>query len=430
MKDGSLQVMGLSHRTAPVAVREKYALDEEAAALLLAEVSNAGEVDEVVVLSTCNRTELYYTMPGEEVAKEAGDRILSAVANISGGSADDLAPYVYEKEGMDAVKHLFRVASSLDSLVIGEPQILGQVKDAFRLAKKTGTVKSRLGKVFEKSFKVAKEVRRVTAVGEGRVSVGSVAVDLAGKVFGDLSKCSILLIGAGKMAEAVASALSDAGGSRVTVANRTGDRARMVADRYGWRGVTLDGVADLLKDSDMVIASVSSSGWIVDRDRMKGVMALRRFRPVFMVDISLPRVIDPEAGRLEGVYLYNIDDFNQIIAEYLMKRSQDVDTAEVIIDREMESVRVHLRETEIQPIIGLIQRRSMELRDREVERALKSLGEVDDEQRTTIEAMATSIVNRILHNPIMALRHSTGEDPGVMTRTVKDLFGLDDNRED
>ncbi|MBL6974228.1 MAG: glutamyl-tRNA reductase [Deltaproteobacteria bacterium] len=424
MGNGPLRVMGLSHHTAPVAIRERFAFDDEAAVRLLRTASKRFDVREAVLLSTCNRTEIYYVDPAGRNPEDVRTGLLKEMAAARGRQPADLEEYLYVKADLDMVRHLFRVASSLDSLVLGEPQILGQVKSSYRLASEAGTLGGHIGKVFERAFKVAKEIRNSTAVGEGEVSMGSVAVDLAGKVFGDLSQCTVLMIGAGKMAEAVARTLASAGVQRVVVANRSEERALKVAEKFGWNGTTLDDLPSLLDTSDMVIASVSFPGYVVDRRLMKAVMARRRFRPVFVVDISLPRVVEPEVGRLEGAYLYNIDDFNQIIGEHLCRRAQDADAAEDLINREIASVQRKLRELSIQPLIGRLRDRSMELKDREMARALGAMGDVDEEQRKILDAMATSIVNKMLHNPINALRQSTQDERDHVADAARELFGL------
>lgn len=427
MGEGPLRVIGLSHKTAPVDVRERFAYDDETASRLLAAVSSRFGVKEAVLLSTCNRTEMYFVEPTGTHSSKLTNDLLNEMAGARGRPSEDLREYIYEKAGLDMVRHMFRVTSSLDSLVLGEPQILGQVKNAYRIAREAGTLGRHLGRTFERSFKVAKQIRSTTAVGEGEVSVGSVAVDLARKVFGDLSDSSVLMIGAGKMAEAVAKTLSSSGSPRVIVANRTHERARKVADEYGWTGVSLSEVNELLVESDIVIASVSHPGYLVDRLTMKSVMARRRFKPAFLVDISLPRVVEPDVGRLEGAYLYNIDDFNQIIEGHLRRRAQDADAAQTLIEQEISSVEKNLRELNIQPLIGSLRSRSMELKDRELNRAVKALGELTEDQRQTLETMASSIVDKMLHHPIIALRRSVQEQRDDVAEAVRELFGLEDS---
>lgn len=418
-------VVGLSHRTAPVAVREWFAFDDEAAARVVGTLRDRVGVREAVLLSTCNRTEVYVVADGE-----ARDRmttrtaVMREVAAAKGRPLQDIEPYLYDRVGLDAVRHLFRVAASLDSLVVGEPQILGQVKNAFQVAREAGTVGPVLSRVFEKSFKAGKDVRATTEVGTGEVSVGSVAVDLARKVFGDLQRCSVLLIGAGKMGEAVARALAAGGVRTVVVANRTLERARDVAGRYGWTGAPLDDLPGLLATSDAVIASVASSGYLLDRTLLRRVVAARRYRPLFLVDIAVPRVVEPEAGREEGVYLYNIDDFNEIISEHLKRRHKDVQTADAIIAREVAAVERAFREQDVQPVIARLSRWAADLKDQEVGRALREMGSLDERQAKVVEAMAASLVHKVLHHPILALRRAAHDGRAEVVEAVEDLFGL------
>ncbi|NOZ00633.1 MAG: glutamyl-tRNA reductase [Deltaproteobacteria bacterium] len=430
MDGGPYRVIGLSHRTAPVDIRERFSFNDEAAARLLSTLAERAGIREAVLLSTCNRTEMYYVEPMGCDTGKLKQTVLDEMAGSRGRQTADLTEYIYEKRGLDMVRHLFMVASSLDSLVLGEPQILGQVKNAYRVAMDAGTLGGHLGRTFERSFKVAKEVRNSTAVGMGEVSVGSVAVDLARKVFGDLSDSAVLMMGAGKMAETVAKTLSSNGCSSVVVANRTVEKARSVAGRYDWSGVALEDVPDLVARADIVIASLNYPGYVLDRSAMKSVIAVRRFKPLFMVDISLPRVIEPEVGRMEGAYLYNIDDFNQIIDRHLHRRAQDADSALEIIDREVDGVRKKIRELTVQPLIGRLRKKSMQLKDQELKRALREMGEVTDEQRRTMEMMASSIVDKMLHNPIMALRRSVQDERDDVAEAVKEMFGIEADEAD
>ncbi len=420
-----IRVVGLSHRTAPVAVREWFAFDDEAARRVVGTLREKVGVTEAVLLSTCNRTEVY-VVADDEARDPLTTRtaVMREVAAAKGRPLQDIEPHLYDRAGLDAVRHLFRVAASLDSLVVGEPQILGQVKNAFRIARDAGTVGPVLSRVFEKSFKAGKDVRATTRVGTGEVSVGSVAVDLARKVFGDLGRCSVLLVGAGKMGEAVARSLATGGARTVVVANRTLERARDVANRYGWTGASLDDLSGLVTASDAVIASVASSGYLLDRALLKRVVVARRYRPLFLVDIAVPRVIEPEAGREEGIYLYNIDDFNEIINEHLKRRHKDVQTAEAIIAREVDAIERAFREQDVQPVIARLSRWAENLKDQEVERALREMGPLDERQARVVEAMAASRVHKMLHHPILALRRGAQDGRGDVVEAVQDLFGL------
>ncbi|MBM4394839.1 MAG: glutamyl-tRNA reductase [Deltaproteobacteria bacterium] len=404
--------IGLSHRTAPVAVRELYAFDDEGAGGLVRTLAAVDGVREAVLLSTCNRTEVYAVGCCRRDVRDLGSALVAALASARGKAAGDLAPHLYVMEGIDAVRHLFRVAASLDSMVVGEPQILGQVKNAYRVACEAGTVGPALARFHERAFKVAKEVRTTTGVGTGQVSVGSVAVDLARRVFGDLSKSTVLLLGAGKMAEAVARTLAAGGAGRVVVANRTVERAMKVAETYGWSGAALSDLADLLAGADVVVASLASPGYVIDRAAIKAALARRPFRPFFLVDIAVPRVLDPGMSSVEGVYLYNIDDFNQIIQEGLGRRAQDVRKAEEVVAREVTGVERFLRSAAIQPLVAAIGRRATELRDRELARALKDLPDLTEAETRVITAFAASLAGKLASDPQTVLRQAAGEGGG------------------
>lgn len=420
-----IRVVGLSHKTAPVSVREWFSFDDEAASRLLTTLRERAGLQEAVILSTCNRTEIYFVADhdGRDPLAVRG-AVVREVAAAKGRPLADLEPHLHDHVGLDAVRHLFRVAASLDSLVVGEPQILGQVKNAFRIAREAGTIGPILSRVFEKSFKAGKDVRASTAVGTGEVSVGSVAVDLARKVFGDLTRCSVLLIGAGKMGEAVARTLASGGARTVVVANRTLERAQDVAGRYGWNAAPLQDLPGLLTSSDVVIASVASSGYLMDRAQLKRAVAARRYRPLFLVDIAVPRVIEPGAGREEGIYLYNIDDFNEIIQDHLKRRRQDVQFAESIIAREVTAVERGFREQEVQPVIAGLMRWAADVKDQEVERALREMGDVDERQARVLRAMAASLVQKMLHHPILAMKRSAQDGRCDIVEAVEELFGL------
>jgi glutamyl-tRNA reductase len=420
----AITLVGLSHKTASVAVRELYAFDDEQARAVLEDLKARG-VQEAVLLSTCNRVEVYGVSSGETGHQETRSKIVESLAMAKGVNSNEIVPHLYTLEGIAAIRHLFRVAASLDSLVLGEPQILGQTKSAYRIASEAGTVGPVLGRFFERAFKVAKEVRSSTGVGTGQVSVGSIAVDLARKVFGDLAKCTVLLLGAGKMAEAVAKTLAAAGAQKVVVANRTVERAMAVAEQFGWSGVSLENLRSLLIEADVVIASVAYPGFIIDRAGLRALMSKRRYRPMFMVDIAVPRVLDPKAADLEGIYLYNIDDFNQIITEHLQRRAQDVRLADAVIEREVQGIDRYLKKLEIQPLVSQLGKRAADLRQRETQRALMELGDLTDAQRKVVEALANSLVNKLMADPLATLQKAAQDgDVNQLADAARRLFHL------
>jgi len=328
--------------------------------------------------------------------------------------------------GMDAVRHVFRVACALDSMVVGEPQVLGQVKRAFSLASSAGATGPILARLYERAFKVAKEVRASTGVGTGQVSVGSVAVDLARRVFGDLSRSAVLLLGAGKMAEAIARTLAAAGARRVLVANRTLARAVQVAESHGWQGTSLENLEGLLCDADVVIASLASPKFVVDKAAMKRVLARRRYRPCFLIDVSVPRVLDPEVLRLEGAFLYDLDDLDRMIRSGLDRRLQDVQKAEEMVAREVTNFERFLRTKSVQPIVAAMGRKANELRDRELARALAELPGLTEGQRQVVSALASSLVAKLISDPVMVLKEAAQNgEAGPLVEAAQRLFRIE-----
>jgi len=420
----ALAMIGVSHRTADVSVRERMALDAEAQARLREALRDAG-LSESVVLSTCNRTEVYGVGGPRMDASRTEAALVEALCRDRGIPPGALEAHLYRMRGIDAVRHLFRVAAALDSLVLGEPQILGQVKEAYRAAVEQRQVGPLLARFFEKAFKVAKEVRTDTEVGSGQVSVGSIAVDLARQVFGDLGESTVLLLGAGEMAEAVARALASAGARQVVVANRTLERAMLVAEQYGWNGRSLEDLGDLLAQSDVVIASLGAPQWVVDQARMREALRRRRNRPVFLVDIAVPRVVEPLIGRMEGAYLYNLDDFQAVVQGHLRRREADLAKAEAIIAREVEGMQRYLRVLEVQPVLAALGQRAAEIREREVARAIRDLPEVSPEVRKVIEGLGQSLASKLMHDPLCVLRESAWNgEGGDVAEAARRLFRL------
>lgn len=420
MSMDEIRCVGLSHKTASIDVRESIAFEgEDEVKQMLKILMNQG-VKEVVLLSTCNRTEIYY-IPIKE-GFEVRERIVQSLADFKGVRRDSFSPFLYDMAGIEAVRHLYRVASSMDSMVVGEPQVLGQVKEAWRWAKDANCIGTTLNRIFERAFKISKEIRTVTKIGFGGVSIGSIAVDLAKKVFGSLSRVTVLLIGAGKMAEAVAKALSFAGAMKVMVANRTIDRAHKVADRFAWGSADLSDIVSLVAQSDVVIASVYAPDYLITSQLMEKVIRMRRGRAIFLIDIGVPRVIDPEVSKMDGVYAYNIDDFNEIVKEHLSKRSQDLGKAEEIISMEIEKFIRFQRETKVEPLISALYAKANEIKDRELTKTLNEIKGLDEEGKKAIEAMAKAIITKILHDPVNVIRSSAAQGKDEIADMCRELF--------
>lgn len=431
MRSCPLILVGLSHQTAHLAVRERYAIGGEDVGAVARDLLNVG-LTEAVVLSTCNRTEIYGAMDDSHSGGQVAEGVRGVLAGGDDRDAETLRTHGYVLEGIDVVRHLFRVASSLDSLVLGEPQILGQTKNALRLGREAGTVGQNLSRVFERAFKVAKAVRTDTSVGAGRVSVGSVAVDLVKQVFGDLSKIQVALLGAGEMAEAVAKALHSGGARRVVVANRTVAKALLVAEKYGWEATGLVDMVGLMSKADVVVASLTSDGWIIDRSLAKAVASARRYRPLFLVDIAVPRVVDPAVTENEGVYLYDIDDFNRIVELHRVERSRDALEAEETVSREVSAFEKFDRERAVDPLIAEMNQRANAIRQQEIDRALSALGELSSEQVKVLEQLTKSLAGKLLHDPMTVLRREAAQgDPDDLASAVRRLYRLDsENGED
>ncbi len=421
-------VVGLSHRTAPIEVRERLALPAEHVPELLRGLVGRDSIGEALVVSTCNRVEIVAAgMDGPrsnlaEVARATEETVIARAPGVSGN--------LYHHVGRDAVRHLFRVAASLDSLVVGEPQILGQVKDAYDLAREIGTAGSVLNRVIPRAIKAAKRVRSETTVGSGLVSVPSVAVDLARQIFGDLSRHTVALIGSGEMGETVARLLRQAG-SRLLVLGRNADRVREIA-------VAMDGAprsfADLdetLREADVVISTTSASGYVVDHDRVHGLRRARRGRSLFFIDLAVPRDIDPDVGRLDSVFLYNVDDLSKVVAESLVTRRREADRAEEIVAEEAASYERWADGEQVTPTIVQLRERLRDILQGEVERSLAGkLKHLAPPDRDALQVMVEAALNKMLHPTTQRLRR-LATDPASRADleqalvTLNELFALE-----
>ncbi len=418
--------VGLSHRLAPVEVREELALRKEDVPAMLRELCESTPIKEATILSTCNRFEVYGALPRGPVdgakLEEAGRALLSKLASKKSPA---LGRALRMGHGPDAVRHLFRVASSLDSLVVGEPQILGQLKEAIQVASETGTVGPVLGKALHRALFVGKRVRTETQIGVGQVSVSSVAVDLAAKIFGDLAGTVALLVGAGEMAEAAAKLLVKEG-ARLIVVNRSRERAEKLAAEVGGEPRDWGELNWGLIEADIVIASTASPTFVIREDTLRTARKARRGRNLFLIDIAVPRNIDPKVGKLDGVYLYGIDDLEQVVAESLADRQQEADRAEQIVDAEVRAFELKAAEASMNPVIVGLRARVRATLLAELERSLagklKHLAAADREALSTMLDAAT---NKLLHRPTARLRAMVGEARAEETvDLVRDLFDL------
>lgn len=412
-------VVGLSHRTAPVEVRERLAVAPKDLQRELREIAKEAGFEEALLISTCNRVELYATSPSPlEAVREAKDTLAKRLAGAAG---EDV---LYQERGIDVVRHVFRVASSLDSLVVGEPQILGQVKEAFDAANDAGTMGTLLGRCFTQAFSTAKRVRNETGIAEGTVSVSSIACELAKKIFGDLEGRRTLLLGAGEMGESAARTLRQTG-TKLHVINRSEERAQSLAKACDGRAVPYEQLTTELADADVVVASTASPKFILTPQLMKSVVRTRRHRPLFIIDIAVPRDVDPRVGNMDNVFVYDVDDLQQVAEENLAVRAREAAQAEQIVEEEVESFLTWRRSLELAPTIVALRKRFGQVADEELQRALDRLQELDDSQRRVVEAMSRSLINKLLHQPMTELKAGAGEPDGAhLIDAARRLFGL------
>ena len=412
-------VVGLSHRTAPVEVREHLAVAPDRLDQELRDIAASGRFDEALLISTCNRVELYATSANPI---DAAQRAKEALAGRLPDTASDDA--LYHERGIDVVRHVFRVASSLDSLVVGEPQILGQVKEAFDAAKGAGMVGTLLGRCFTQAFATAKRVRNETGIAEGTVSVSSIACELAKKIFGNLEGRRTLLLGAGEMGESAARSLRQTG-TQLHVVNRSDERALALAESCGGRAVSFERLTMELADADVVIASTASPKFILTPELMKGVVRTRRHRPLFIIDIAVPRDVDPRVGSMDNVFVYDVDDLQQVAEENLSVRAREAALAEHIVEEEVESFLSWRRSLELAPTIVALRKRFGQIADEELQRALSRLEGTSQSDRDVLEAMGRSLVNKLLHQPMTQLKAGAGEPDGAfLIDAIRRLFAL------
>jgi glutamyl-tRNA reductase len=396
-------ICGLSHHTAPVGVREKLALPSQSLPEVLSDMLRADGVRESLILSTCNRVELALALDERASFNDAIDRFLQRHEHLRSGAVEK---YLYKLEGREAMRHLFRVASSLDSMVVGEPQILGQLKDAYTLAKDLGAVNGFLDQLVTRAFHVAKRVRTETEIGSAAVSVSYAAVELAREIFGSLSGSTVMLVGAGKMSELAARHLKNVGAKQIYVTNRTHDRALDLARSFEGRLVEFASFKQTLPDVDIVITSTGAREPILIADDIKQIMRARKNRPMFLVDIAVPRNIDPAAMQIDNVFLYDIDDLQKVVDKNVQGRAEAAERASLIIEEELAWMESRLRERQVSPSIVALQARLEAIRAAEMERFRSKLGPLSPQQEEALEGLTRGIVNKFAHGPIAELRRA------------------------
>jgi glutamyl-tRNA reductase len=418
----TLLLVGVNHRTASVDVRERLSIAggpqmEET----LTGLRGLAGIDGAALLSTCNRVEAIVSAASEDVLEPVVDWLCARAS----ANRDELEKHLYVLRHADVIKHLYRVASGLDSMIVGEPQIGGQVREAFLFSRDRGGLDSLLSQLFDQTMRVAKKVRTDTGIGEHAVSVPFAAVELAKKIFGELQGLQVLLLGAGEMGELTAEHLGKFGLKQIFVANRSYDRAVELAQRFSGEAIQFSGIEPYLATCDIVIASTAAPHFVVERAHIERARTTRRMRNLFLIDLSVPRNIDPSIADVDGAFLYNIDDLQHVADANRELRLQKAQEAEEIVAHEVDGFRKRLIAQDAVPTIVELQQRLETIRAAELDKCLRKLGPVSAEQRAAIEMFSLQMVNKILHYPILELKESADEpERESLRRTIRKIFGL------
>jgi glutamyl-tRNA reductase len=417
--------LGINHRTASLDIREKVAFAPEQ---MIQALQNAGDVPgvgEVAILSTCNRTEIYIAQVSKQGDSEHSgpEKVLDWLAEYHQLSRLALSDccYVYQQE--DAVRHMMKVASGLDSMILGEPQILGQLKSAYAVARDAGKVSTHLNQLFQQAFSTAKQVRTETAIGQNPVSVAYAAVSLSQQIFSDLREVHALLIGAGETIELVARHLLDKQVGSITVANRTLSRAQDLAQQFGAQAILLSEIPEFLHSADMVISSTASQLPILGKGAVESALKQRKHKPVFMVDIAVPRDIEPEVAKLEDVYLYTVDDLQDVILENMRSRESAANKAEEIVEAGVNAWKSQLRALDVVDTIRAFRNSAEETRDMETDKALVALRSGQDPEQV-LKNLARNLTNKLMHTPTTRLKQAGEQGRTEHIHLAHDLFGL------
>jgi glutamyl-tRNA reductase len=419
-----LLVTGVSHKTAPVEVRECLAFPEPALPEALQSLKSRAGVTEACILSTCNRVEITVTTEDSVDPQALVDEFLRESRMVAAASVE---PYLYRHQGQNAIHHLFRVASSLDSMVVGEPQILGQLKSAYGIAKTQGAICGWLEGLLERAFSVAKRVRSETGIGQMAVSVSFAAVELSRKIFGSLNNRTVMIAGAGKMSELAARHLRRSGATHVFVTNRTHERAVEMAKLFQGTPVEYSRFVAMLPEVDILIASSGAPHYILHKDEMQRVIAARRNKPMFLIDIAVPRNIEPSVNDLDNVYLYDIDDLQEVVNANLRERMKEAERAEEIVTQEVERMMARLKVQEITPTIVSLQEELERIRQAEIDKVRRKFGPVTHEQEEAWEMLTRGIINKVAHGPISELRAQAGRPDGApVIAAIRKVFHLQD----
>jgi len=410
-----LYVIGVNHTTAPIQIREHVAFDSEHLGSALRELTLHG-ASEAAILSTCNRTELYCSTDDPQ-------KVLAWLSQYHNLEKDAIAPYIYNLPDDEAVKHAFRVASGLDSMVLGEPQILGQFKQSVKIAQEAGTLGSLLHKLFQRTFEVAKEVRTNTDIGANSISMAAAAVKLAQRIFGDISDQKVLFIGAGEMIELCADHFAAQNPKSMTIANRTIERGSNLAQKINGQAILLNDLPAHFADFDIVVTSTASPLPIIGLGMVESAIKARRHRPVFMVDLAVPRDIESEVAELDDVFLYTVDDLAQVVSDGIENRQNAAVEAEMIVASRVENFMQWFKKRDAVPTIKALRDQVEAMRKAEVEKALKQLQKGESPEKT-LEALSVALTNKFLHAPSHALNQSHGEEHAKLEDTLKQLYKI------
>lgn len=420
----SILLVGLNHKTAPVELRERLAFSDEACAESLRVLVDGRVVREGLIVSTCNRVEVLAET--NVSAAESFDHIKSFLSQSRRIGHDDFAEHLYSHEEGKAVRHIFRVASSLDSMVVGEPQVLGQVRHAYSLALEAGTAGRVLNRLVHHAFRTAKRVRTETGIAASAVSISYMAVALGRKIFGSLKDRTVLIVGAGEMAELSAQHLVSAGASRVMVANRTPETAENLAAKFGGEAVEFSDLVKHLSYADIVICSTGASRYVITPEMVRESLGARRNRPAFFIDISVPRNVDPAIGSINNLFVFDIDDLESVIESNIREREREAERAELIIESEVMQFQQALRALDIGPAIGALRQKMQDIAREELQRQRHRLGPLTPEQEKAVESLLISTVNKISHPVMHRMRRSydTGSEENI--QAWREIFGLEE----
>ena len=416
-------LVGISHKTAPVEVRERLAIADDRLASALRAAAALPDISETFILSTCNRVEIFVRAQSDE--GNVSLLLAQFLARFQQRDFAEIEPYLYHYRQREAIRHMFRVAGSLDSMIVGESQILGQVKTAYALARTAGTLGGALDEVLSRSLAVAKRIRTETGIASSAVSVSYAAVELARKIFGSLDGKHVLVIGAGKMSALAAKHLLNGGASSILVTNRTPERADELAALLHGRAIPFEQLFEYAARCDIVISSTGAPHFIIRKSDAQRMLAERRNKPMFFIDIAVPRDIDPEINSMDNLFLYDIDDLQKVVNANLKERLREAERGEEIAESEVEKLVRRLKTLDVVPTIVELQGHLEQIRKNEMARLNSQLGSLSEEQRAAIDSLTKGMVNKILHSPISHLKNLAQQPDGLqVVETVRKIFNL------